>query len=297
MDINYLTYFRQLAETENYTRAAQLLNITQPSLSYAIRKLEQELGFPLFIHQGRNIHLSEEGKAYYPYVCNALKQLASGQEAAGNASGQKLSLLGITKTMVYERFPQTLISEFENSWPQEAGRIKTTLFLSSTEIHEALLDGSLMAGICLCSEDPRLLQFRIWPRWLYALCSDTHPLAARDSISSRELLSYVLAFYQIASKRTFHYFSSLAEEFQIPFQYRLYSDSIDIAYIAGYEEFVAVTPLDTRMDRYPCHSCKITDYPYDLTLYLTIRKDDGRDSRAGRFWQCCRNFMKQHPAL
>ena len=48
MNLNQLEYFRTLAHEEHYTRAAQMLSITQPSLSHAIAQLEQELGTRLF---------------------------------------------------------------------------------------------------------------------------------------------------------------------------------------------------------------------------------------------------------
>ena len=47
MNLNQLHYFVKLAETEHYTRAAEELNITQPSLSHAISTLEGELGTKL----------------------------------------------------------------------------------------------------------------------------------------------------------------------------------------------------------------------------------------------------------
>lgn len=44
MNLNQLQYFKILAQEEHYTRAAQMLSITQPSLSHAIAQLEEELG-------------------------------------------------------------------------------------------------------------------------------------------------------------------------------------------------------------------------------------------------------------
>ena len=48
MNLTHLRYFAELAHTHHYTRAAQNLCITQPSLSHAIFKMEEELGVPLF---------------------------------------------------------------------------------------------------------------------------------------------------------------------------------------------------------------------------------------------------------
>ena len=75
MNLNQLEYFRTLAHEEHYTRAAQMLSITQPSLSHAIAQLEQELGTRLFEKKGRNIVLTRYGKIFLPYVEDALKIL------------------------------------------------------------------------------------------------------------------------------------------------------------------------------------------------------------------------------
>ena len=55
MTLNQLRYFRVLADTEHYTKAADVLNIAQPSLSCAIALLEEELGVLLFTRRGRNV--------------------------------------------------------------------------------------------------------------------------------------------------------------------------------------------------------------------------------------------------
>ena len=67
MNLNQLQYFKILAQEEHYTRAAQMLSITQPSLSHAIAQLEEELGTRLFEKKGRNlslIHISEPTRPY-----------------------------------------------------------------------------------------------------------------------------------------------------------------------------------------------------------------------------------------
>ena len=80
MNLSQLQYFRTLAKEEHYTRAAQILSITQPSLSHAIAQLEQELGTRLFEKKGRNVVLTRYGKIFLPYVEESLKVLEEGVE-------------------------------------------------------------------------------------------------------------------------------------------------------------------------------------------------------------------------
>lgn len=56
-----LSYFLQLAETMSYTQAAQILGITQPALTQQIKKLERNVGAPLFYSVGKKLHLSDAG--------------------------------------------------------------------------------------------------------------------------------------------------------------------------------------------------------------------------------------------
>ena len=63
MNLSHLRYFVELAHTRHYTRAAEHLFITQPSLSHAIGQLESELGVPLFERSGRNTTLTTSPSA------------------------------------------------------------------------------------------------------------------------------------------------------------------------------------------------------------------------------------------
>ncbi len=61
MDIQKLKYFYTTAQIEHITRSAEILHISQPSLTQAIHSLENELGVPLFQRQGRRVVLTEFG--------------------------------------------------------------------------------------------------------------------------------------------------------------------------------------------------------------------------------------------
>lgn len=64
MDIKNLTYFITIAEQKNMRKAAELLYISQPSLSYYLTKLEAELGTPLFYRRKKELELTTAGQMY-----------------------------------------------------------------------------------------------------------------------------------------------------------------------------------------------------------------------------------------
>ena len=62
MDIQKLRYFHTTAQLEHITRSAEILHISQPSLTQAIRSLEKELGVELFEREGRKVVLTDAGR-------------------------------------------------------------------------------------------------------------------------------------------------------------------------------------------------------------------------------------------
>ncbi|MDD4726011.1 MAG: LysR family transcriptional regulator [Tissierellia bacterium] len=80
MTLQQLEYFRVLAKTEHFTKTAEILSVSQPSLSYAIGQLETELNINLFDRIGRNIKLNSFGKIFLTYVESALDILDQGTQ-------------------------------------------------------------------------------------------------------------------------------------------------------------------------------------------------------------------------
>ena len=83
MNLYHLRYFVTLAHLEHYTKAAEILAITQPSLSHAIASLEKELGVKLFEKEGRNVVLTKCGQAqqhHRPRLRKRIPGFQAGQE-------------------------------------------------------------------------------------------------------------------------------------------------------------------------------------------------------------------------
>ena len=68
MEMHQIRYFLAVAETLNFTRAAEQCNVTQPSLTRAIQKLEEEVGGLLFSREHHNTHLTELGRLVLPHL-------------------------------------------------------------------------------------------------------------------------------------------------------------------------------------------------------------------------------------
>jgi LysR family transcriptional regulator, nitrogen assimilation regulatory protein len=75
MDLRQLKYFVQIAETGNFSRAAEILRIAQPSLSQQIKSLEQELGVSLFVRHARGVTATEQGQQLYEHARRILQEI------------------------------------------------------------------------------------------------------------------------------------------------------------------------------------------------------------------------------
>jgi DNA-binding transcriptional LysR family regulator len=76
--------FLHAAESSNLTKAAQILHMTQPSVSYAIKQLEEALGVVLFDRLSKGVRLTQEGQALYLHVRQAFEELDSAEHRMKN---------------------------------------------------------------------------------------------------------------------------------------------------------------------------------------------------------------------
>ena len=81
MDLGQVEAFVQVAQHRSFSKAADALFLTQPSVTARIQSLERDLGEALFERNGRGVRLTEMGTAFLPYARRALKALQEGRDA------------------------------------------------------------------------------------------------------------------------------------------------------------------------------------------------------------------------
>ena len=81
MNLQQLAYFREAFEQRSFSAAAKVLHLAQPSLSEQIRRLEGELGVPLFVRVGRGVEPTEAGRALLPHAERVLAEVESARES------------------------------------------------------------------------------------------------------------------------------------------------------------------------------------------------------------------------
>lgn len=95
MELNQIKQFRVIAMTENISKAAELLYIAQPSLSQTLKRLENELGTPLFERRGRKIILNGAGKIFLKYCDEIVTALDSASKEINEYLGVEKSDINI----------------------------------------------------------------------------------------------------------------------------------------------------------------------------------------------------------
>lgn len=190
MNLDHLRYFVKLAEVRHYTRAAEQLCISQPSLSHAISQLEAELGVPLFEKSGRNTTLTRFGEEFLECAQRSLDTLDVGIESLQRtARGEGIVRLGFLRTLGVDFIPR-LTSDFLAADPNSGVQFSFHSGLSS-----GLIDGLLQRkyDLVFCSEpDPSLglTAVPVTTQELVMIVPKDHALAGRGSVDLGETLEY-----------------------------------------------------------------------------------------------------------
>ena len=196
MNLFYLRYFVTLAHIKHYTKAAEQLCISQPSLSHAIAQLEKELGIPLFEKNGRNTTLTRFGEEFLSCAEHTLSTLDEGITTLHrNARGEGLIRIGMLRPLGIEYIPR-LAAGFLKANPGQ-----DIQFTFHTGVTQYLLDGlaARKYDLVFCSQPSEEHKFTAVPiqkQNLIMITPQSHPLSAKDSVDLVETIPYPQIFFE-----------------------------------------------------------------------------------------------------
>lgn len=189
MEIRLLEYFVKLCEELNFTRAAEALGISQPTLSHQIHLLEARLNTQLFERTGRRVSLTQSGGILLEHARRVFYELDQALAEIRKLHGlQRGSLsVGCAGNHVLIQTAAT----FHEKYP---GIELTIADMRSEEIIEALLNRELDLGVIfVLTKDPRLESIRLFDEEFCLVVSTDHELATAQSVSLQELSVVPLA--------------------------------------------------------------------------------------------------------
>ncbi len=192
MNLRAIRYFIVLNETGSYTKAAEKLGVSQPSVSHAIKELEAELGLPLF-HPVRRTELTDWGKDLLATARTSMSVLDEGvARIQREAEGIGTVRIGFMRTLGMTTIPQ-MAAEYKQKYPENGLAFKSGC---TGELLEALSDGKIDIAFVLDSEDSHKYIFHyLFSVPLVLLVPQNHPLAERESVSLEDTLGYPFIHY------------------------------------------------------------------------------------------------------
>jgi DNA-binding transcriptional LysR family regulator len=183
MELAQLEAFDRVARTGSFSRAAEVIGLTQPSVSARIAGLEVELGGKLFERGGRRLRLTPLGEAFLPYTERALAVLADGRRAAqrvqsGRSGGLVIAALNTEFWML-----DSVLVRFRKTYPQVDLRVTPR---NHPDIPNTLYDG--VAGLGLTGTPLYDRGISVLARFqvpVGALVSADHALAQQQATQGR----------------------------------------------------------------------------------------------------------------
>ncbi|CAG7649563.1 HTH-type transcriptional activator CmpR [Paenibacillus solanacearum] len=137
--------FHAIARTGNISKAAELLYITQPSVSYAIKQLEEQLGTALFVRKPKGVELTPEGRALLDYVQPALTLLTEGERLMARYHSLDTGEIRIGGSeMLIKHYLLPAIESFHDDYPGVRFRF---VHGKTLEIAGRLEEGSIDIGL------------------------------------------------------------------------------------------------------------------------------------------------------
>jgi LysR family transcriptional regulator, hydrogen peroxide-inducible genes activator len=186
MEIHQLRYVCAIAETGNFSRAAERCQITQPSLSQQVLKLEDDLGVKLFDRLGRSVRLTEAGRAFIPHARAILEHIdvARSSVADKNADLRGSIAVGVIPTIAPYLMP-SYIASFAKRYPDAKLRIiEETTSVLVEGLRDLSIDVAILA-LPLRHKNIELFPIRTEP--LFAVLRKDHPRASAESMSVKDL--------------------------------------------------------------------------------------------------------------
>ncbi|HLZ67125.1 MAG TPA: transcriptional regulator CynR [Aliidongia sp.] len=191
MLLRHLRYLLAVVEQGGFTRAAEALHLSQPTLSQQVRQLEERLGFDLLDRSGRSVRATDEGEVYLQHVRRAFAELAAAEQAVADVRGlgRGLLRLGITPT-----FTSYLVGPLMEAFGARHPGIRTMLQVMTQDGMETALEADRL-DLGIAFGQVRSAEIEVTPLFderLRLVVAEAHALDEREMPATR--LSTAVAF-------------------------------------------------------------------------------------------------------
>lgn len=184
MTIRHLRIFIEVVKSGSMSAAASKLFISQPTVSQAIRELEEHYGVLLFDRLNRRLYITDAGKKLFSYAKGVVKQFDELEEKMLDVNKKEKIKIGSTITV-----GECILSDIVNRLTKKEPKIEVYSYMNNTQLIESkLLNSEIDIGIVEGEiKSPDLISTPEVKDYLVLICSPQHPFAKKKTIKLEEL--------------------------------------------------------------------------------------------------------------
>jgi DNA-binding transcriptional LysR family regulator len=197
VDIGQLEAFVQVAGHRSFSRAAESLGLTQPSVTARIQALERDLRETLFERNGRGVSLTEVGVSFLPHAKRVLKALQDGRDAVQSLQAMEVGTLrlGAAPTVSTYVLPE-LLKGFRSRYPGIDVSLRTEY---SDQIVQMVLNDEVQVGVERTITHPEVVVVPLYQDEVVLVTGPNHRLAERGVASIEEVSGEPLIMFNRGS--------------------------------------------------------------------------------------------------
>jgi DNA-binding transcriptional LysR family regulator len=189
--------FLEVARSGSFSRAADVLFVSQPAVTARIQALERQLGARLFVRSSRGMRLTDAGEVFWPYAERALRVLADGRHALADVDSARAGRLAVgaaSPVSVY-LLPQAL-KRFVSRHPRITVCVRTG---DAKQVLELVLSGDVQVAVNRTIEHADIEATQLYEDTLVLVVAPHHPFARRRTVELAEVASERLISFDHAS--------------------------------------------------------------------------------------------------
>ena len=184
MDFGQIEAFTQVATHNSFSRAAEMLQLTQPSITARIQALERELGEELFERGGRGVKLTDAGRMFLPYVEHILQLLQEGRDAVDEVRNVQLGSLRLGSAITISTYVLPgILHRFCKDFPGVDVLIRTG---RSEQVLNMLLGDEVQVGIIRALSAPDIETIPLYDDEIVLVAYPQHRFAQGNGVTIAE---------------------------------------------------------------------------------------------------------------
>jgi DNA-binding transcriptional LysR family regulator len=185
VDLGQIEAFVQVAQHRSFSKAAEALFLTQPSVTARIQSLERDLGEALFERNGRGVRLTEMGTAFLPFARRALKALQDGRDAIEGMRNLDIGTLKLGSALTVSTYVlPKILKKYCSTYPGVEVSVHTG---RSEQVLQMVLQDEVHCALERTVHHPEIATVPLYEDDLLLVAAPDHRIAQRKAVTVEEV--------------------------------------------------------------------------------------------------------------